>query len=221
MRIVAVSAHADDETLGAGGTLLKHLAQGDDVFWIIATAAHQDDWSVEHIQQSTEQVEAVSRAYRFTDVIKLDLPTTRLDTLPKREIADRFWNALRKVRPQRVYTVGDTDVHTDHYLTFEALMLALKPFRAEFDVRAIYAYEVLSSTEAAFGFRPHTFVPNVYSDITAFLDRKLEIMALYENQLQLDSLPRSLDSLRALARYRGAAVGVKYAEAFKLIRQVF
>ena len=221
MNVVAISAHPDDETLGAGGTLIKHLERNDDVFWIIATVAHPDDWSEEHIQQSSRQVETVSRAYGFTDVFILDLPTTRLDTLPKREIAVRFTESLRKVQPDRVYTVGDTDVHTDHHLTFEGLMLALKPFRPEFNVGSIYAYEILSSTEAAYGFRPHTFVPNVYSDITPFLERKLEIMELYENQLQPDPMPRSLDSLRALARYRGAAVGLKYAEAFRSIREVF
>jgi len=137
MRIVAVSAHPDDETLGAGGTLLKHLAQGDDAFWIIATQPCQEDWSLEHIRQSAEQVEAVRQAYRFSNIFKLDFPTTRLDTVPKRHIADRFREVLGEVKPDRVYTVGDTDVHTDHCLTFEALMLALKPFRAEFNVQGI------------------------------------------------------------------------------------
>lgn len=221
MRVVAVSAHPDDETMGVGGTLLKHLARDDEVFWIIATVGIPEDWSAEHLRQSAEQVEAVGRAYGFTEVFQLGLPAARVDTLPKRDIVEGFLGVLKDVRPEIVYTVGDTDVHTDHILTFEGLMLALKPFRTDFDVQAIYAYEVASSTEAAFGFRPNAFVPTAYSDVTEFLERKLEIMALYENQIQPDLLPRSVDSLRALARYRGSAVGLKHAEAFRLIRAMW
>ena len=221
MRVVAVAAHADDETLGVGGTLLKHLAQKDEVIWIIATVALEEGWPAEHIKQSAKQIELVSQAYPFTNVIQLGLPAAGLDTLPKRQITDRFLEILTDVQPDRVYTVGDTDVHTDHHLVFEGLMLALKPFRTQIHTKEIFAYEVPSSTEASFGFRPHTFVPTAYSDVTDFLERKLDIMRLYENQLQSELLPRSLDSLQALARYRGSAVGLKYAEAFRLIRGVF
>ena len=221
MRVLTVSAHPDDETLGAGGTLLKHRANGDDLFWIITTAAYEDAWPKEHIAESAKQVEDVNKAYGFQDMFKLDLPSTKLDTLPKRDMVEKLMKIIDVVRPDRVYTVGDTDVHTDHYCTFEAMMLALKPFREAFDVKSIYAYEVASSTEAAFGFRPHTFVPNVYSEITEYLEQKLDLMDMFQNQLQGEFLPRSRNSLRALARYRGSAIGVEYAEAFRLIREVF
>jgi hypothetical protein len=45
-------------------------------------------------------------------------------------------------------------------------------------------------------------------------------MALYESELQPTPLPRALDSLQALARYRGATIGAEYAEAFMLVREV-
>lgn len=221
MRVLAVSAHPDDETLGAGGTLLKHLSQGDELYWAIVTVGHPDDYSEEHINQAIAQVEEVAKRYEFRDVFRLELPSTRLDTIPKRNLIESFLNVLVSLKPSVIYTVGDYDVHTDHYWTYEALMLALKPFRADIDVKEIYAYEVLSSTEAAFGFRRNTFAPNVYVDISNYMDRKLEIFELYENELMPEPLPRCRSSVEALARYRGAAIGVEYAEAFQMIRKVW
>ena len=36
-KIIVISAHPDDETLGAGGTLLKHKENGDELYWLIVT----------------------------------------------------------------------------------------------------------------------------------------------------------------------------------------
>src|SRR5688500_8171114 len=47
MNVLAICAHPDDETLGCGGTLLKHRAAGDELFWIIATVCHEPQWSAE------------------------------------------------------------------------------------------------------------------------------------------------------------------------------
>jgi len=220
MKVLAVSAHPDDETLGAGGTLLKHLADGDEVFWLIATAPDPNDWPSDLVRQCLAQVRDVAAAYGFTDVFELNQPAARLEQIAKRELIERFSSALESIRPDRVYTVGDTDAHSDHTITYETLMSALKPFRREFDVKGIYAYEVLSSTDAAFGWQRHTFAPNAFADITQHLERKLDIMELYENQLQPDPFPRSRESIRALARYRGATVAVQYAEAFHVVREL-
>lgn len=221
MKVLVVSAHPDDETLGVGGTLLKHKQRGDELSWIISTVADKGDFSSKHIRTSADQVEAVSEAYGFSDVFKLGLPSTRLDTFPKRQLIGLFMNILKPLQPHIIYTVGDSDVHTDHFATFEALMLALKPFRAEFDVQEIYSYEVLSSTDAAFGFRRHPFQPNVFSDITQYMEQKLDILSLYDNQMQFEPLPRSISGVRALARHRGATIGVTYAEALSLVRKVW
>jgi LmbE family N-acetylglucosaminyl deacetylase len=220
MKILVVSAHPDDETLGAGGTLARHIEAGDEVSWLITTAPHPDDWSQETITACDGQVTAVRQAYGFKALYDLRFPAARLEQVPKRPLIDGVMDALAQARPDRIYTVGGTDVHSDHLITFEALMLAAKPFRRDPPIGGIYAYEVLSSTEGAYGWRERPFVPNVYRDITGFLNRKAEIMALYGNQLQDDLQPRSQSAIRALARYRGATIGVESAEAFTAIREI-
>jgi len=51
MRILVIAPHPDDETLGCGGTLLKHIAGGDSVAWAIVTKAHEPRWSAEVIER--------------------------------------------------------------------------------------------------------------------------------------------------------------------------
>ena len=220
MKVLVVSAHPDDETLGGGGTILRHIEAGDSVSWLIATAPHPDDWSSETIKTCDSQVSAVRQAYGFTGFYDLRFPAAGLDQVPQKQLIDAVINVLEEDRPERIYTVGATDVHSDHLITFEAIMAAAKPFRRSPIVRGIYSYEVLSSTEAAYGWRERSFVPNAYQDITGRLERKIEIMGLYGNQLQDGLQPRSARAIQALAEFRGATIGVEAAEAFTVIREL-
>ena len=40
-RILVIAVHPDDETLGCGGTLLKHKKKGERIYWLILTKANQ------------------------------------------------------------------------------------------------------------------------------------------------------------------------------------
>jgi hypothetical protein len=100
-------------------------------------------------------------------------------------------------------------------------MSVLKPFYSgRHGVKRILSYEILSSTDAAPASNARSFVPNVYVDISKFIDRKLEIMSMYKTEVHEYPMPRSLDTIRALARLRGSTIGAEYAEAFSLVREV-
>ncbi len=220
MNILALSAHPDDETLGCAGTLLRHGAAGDTLFWLIVTQAHTPQWSAEVIERKAREVERVAEAYGMKDVFRLGLPTTTLDTVPQGDLIARISEVVAQVKPEVILTVHDGDIHTDHHAVFTAAMSAVKPFRmGQLGVRRILSHEIPSSTDAAPPQRHRLFAPNVFTDITPFIDRKIEIMAMYESEAQSDLLPRGPSALRALARVRGATIGVEYAEAFMLIRE--
>ena len=108
------------------------------------------------------------------------------------------------------------DVHSDHRVSFSALYSCLKSFRHPF-VKQIYSFEALSETEFAVATSDNAFVPNVFVDITPYIDKKLEIMSMYEVELMEEPWPRSLSTIKALARVRGSRAGVMYAEAFQLL----
>ena len=221
MKILALSVHPDDETLGCGGTLLRHAQAGDELHWLVATQAHPPQWPEELIARKAAEVARVAEAYGMASVHKLGLPTVKLDTVPQAELIHRIREVIDRVRPEIVYTVHDGDVHTDHHAVFQATMCVLKAFyMRKHGVRAVYSFETLSSTDAAPVQFHRAFLPTVFRDISPFIDRKIEIMDLFATEAQPDPFPRGPSALRALARFRGASIGVDYAEAFMLIRDV-
>lgn len=220
MRVLVIAPHPDDETLGCGGTLLKHRAQGDTILWLIATRGHEPQWHADILCQKEKEIERVSAAYGFEQVFRLGFPTVRMDTLAQSDVMDKVRNAIKEAQPECVYLNHAGDVHSDHRVLFEATTAVLKPFyTASHGVRRILSYETLSSTDAAVPNLARAFVPTVFNDISSWIERKLEIMSMFESEVQPSPLPRSMDTIRSLARVRGATIGVEYAEAFMLIRE--
>ncbi|MDA8094289.1 MAG: PIG-L family deacetylase [Betaproteobacteria bacterium] len=221
MKILAISPHPDDETLGCGGTLLRHKSEGHEIHWLIITEAQVPQWTSDYIERKAQEVQAVGKAFGMASIVKLGFPTIRLDTVPQAELIDRMRQVIAAVQPDVVYLVHSGDVHSDHLAVFTAAMSVLKTFYMKaLGVKRVLSCETLSSTEAAPP-QPHrTFIPNIYVDVSNHIERKIEIMAMYSTEVQDDPFPRGPSAIRALARYRGASIGVDYAEAFMLIREV-
>ena len=218
MDILVISAHADDETLGCGGTMLRHRRAGDVLHWLILTRPSGQRWTPEIIARKEAQVSHVAAAYGVDDVVQAEFGAGDLDQVPFGDLMTVIHGVVTRVSPRIVYVVHDGDVHTDHTLTARAAASVIKPFHMRnLGVHRVLAYETQSSTEAA---SMPSFSPTVYVDITETIDAKLAVMKSYETEHQQEPLPRSPSAIRALARYRGASVGVEYAEAFTLIREL-
>jgi LmbE family N-acetylglucosaminyl deacetylase len=217
--VLIISVHPDDETLGCGGTLLRHRADGDTLSWVVVTDAHEPAWPREVIVKKADEVRRVSESYGMASCEKLGFPSTGLDRIPQSALMDALRRAIDRVKPEVVYLVHRGDVHSDHRAAFDAALAVMKPFHmASLGVRRVLSYETLSSTEASAPSRD-AFVPTVFCDVTPYLTRKLEIMAMYESETQPDPMPRGPSAIRALARLRGATIGVESAEAFVLVRE--
>lgn len=218
-KVLVVAVHGDDETLGCGGTLLKHKAQGDEIYWMVVTAPtekHFLNFSDAAINERAELIKTVSKEYSFNDTFCLNFPTIMLHLIDMNEIISKMSEVIKSVQPNIIYTMFANDVHSDHRLAFDAVYSCTKSFRYPF-IEKIYMMEALSETEFALSTPAKTFIPNVFVDITPYMERKLEIMSLYKTEIMPEPYPRSLSSIEALARYRGSRAGVKYAEAFQLL----
>jgi len=221
MDILAISVHPDDETLGCGGTLLRHVHAGDSLHWLIITATYEPLFTPEQIAKQAAQVKAAQEAYPFATLHWLKFPTTRLDVIPMNDLIKSIRQVIQQLHPRIVFIPNRSDVHSDHQVIFQACQAVLKSFyMRSFGVHRVLACEVISETDAAFPMPESDFLANVYIDISDTLDQKLSIMELYQSEIHPELLPRSTSAIRSLARLRGAAIGVKYAETFMLLREI-
>jgi LmbE family N-acetylglucosaminyl deacetylase len=81
-------------------------------------------------------------------------------------------------------------------------------------------YECISETEFAPALPEKVFQPNYFVDITDFFEKKLEIMRIYKSEMGEHPFPRSEENIKALATFRGATAGVRFAESFQLVKYI-
>lgn len=218
--VLVVAPHADDETLGCGGTILKLVDKGCQVHWVLVTEMTSDaGFSEKQIQARKSEIRKVSTAYGLAATHELKLPSARLETLSKGDVIGPISQIVNQVKPEMVFTVYRNDAHSDHEIVFDAVMSATKSFRYPF-IKKVLAYETISETD--FGMKPEDggFKPNVFVDIAGYLDSKLEILEIFESEVHEFPFPRSRKALEALAYVRGAQCNAEAAEAFMLIKEI-
>ena len=220
-----MAAHPDDEVLGCGGTLARHAQGGDEVHVLILAEGVTSRDAVGDVAARSDllaalraSAEAAAQTLGVQPPYFANLPDNRLDSLDLLEIVKTVESYASDMNPTIVYTHHGSDLSIDHQVAHRAALTAFRPLPGA-TWRAIYCFETLSSTEWATpgssGFQPNHFV-----DITATLEIKLAALDCYESEMRRFPHPRSSEAVRALARSRGASVGIEACEAFDVIRQV-
>lgn len=222
-QVIVISTHPDDETLGAGGTLLKHIAQGDHVHCIFCTDIFEEEgFSKESVLTREKEIAQVINSYNFTSTHRLGLKTMKVDKYTKSTLVTKFSQVFQSIQPNILYLPFCDDVHSDHRAIFEAVFSCTKSFRYP-SIQKVLMMETLSETEFAPSLPHKSFIPNVFVDVTDFIDQKCQIMQIYKSEIAPPPFPRSVKNIRALALYRGSTMGgIKsptYAEAFMLLKE--
>ena len=219
MNILVIAPHADDEILGVGGTIIKHIEQGDSVYICIASRGYPPLFSDEFVEGIIEEAIACHKLIGIKKTFFFDFPAAMLETANRNEINNQLYDVIEEVKPDIVYIPHYGDIQKDHEIIAKASMVALRP-KYEHKVKAIYSYETLSETEWNIPHSTNTFIPTVYIDISDYIQIKLEVLKQYKSQLSDFPNPRSLEAIEALSKYRGSTINVRAAESFVLIRQI-
>lgn len=217
--VLVLAAHMDDETLGCGGTIARHAAQGDEVHVCFMTDSSTTQYAgdASKLAPKYEQAREAAAILGIAQLHHLDFPDMKLDTVSIPELASAVAAIVRSTQAELIFTHHPGDRNKDHCLTYEASMVAARPYPGQ-TIRRVVTYEVLSSTE--WGEQHLPFVPNHFVDVAAHVETKAEAMACYRDEVRDPPHPRSIEAIRVHARDRGMSVGLEYAEAFSIVYDI-
>ncbi|MFA5093794.1 MAG: PIG-L deacetylase family protein [Candidatus Omnitrophota bacterium] len=219
--VMVIAPHPDDETLGCGGTILKLKKQGKRVYWVIVTEmCSGDGFDSAKIRRRESEIKKISEFYGFNGVFRLGFPPAKLDKVQRKDIVVALAKAVKKAKPSLLFIPNGGDIHSDHRIVYDAVLSCAKTFRSP-SIKKILACEILSETEASKASGKRAFTPDSFNDITGFVDKKIKAMSIYSGEMGKHPFPRSARSIRSLAVLRGAMSGCEYAEAFKIIREIW
>ena len=225
-KILVVAAHPDDEVLGVGGTILRHAAEGDAVRILLlaeglTSRADTRDEAAFHealdALHATAQRVAHALGAERTDLC--NFPDNRMDSVTLLDVVKPIEHVIDAYQPDVGYTHHGGDVNVDQQRADEAVVTACRSLPGQC-VREIYFFETPSSTEWQMMRADRAFLPALYVDIAATLDKKMEVLHLYESEMRPYPHTRSYQAVEALAHWRGATAGLGAAEAFEVGRVV-
>jgi LmbE family N-acetylglucosaminyl deacetylase len=218
-RIAVIGAHPDDELLGAGGTLARHVRAGDEAHAIVVADGAGSRYPDELVQRLQKQAARAAELIGFASLCFLAMPDQRLDSVPLIELTQHLEAVLDEIGPEIVYTHFPEDVNTDHGIVARAAWTACRPYRRP-QVRRFAVFETPSSTEWAWPLDGAQQQPNLFVDVTETLDIKIAAMECYETELRDYPHPRSSRALRERAAHWGSQVGRLAAEPFRVLRDL-
>ena len=225
-KIAVVCAHPDDEVLGCGGTIAKHVQAGDEAYvLILAEGVTSRDINRNPENRSLELSELVQDAQKANNILGVtslvikNFPDNRMDSVAMLDVVKVVEGFFQEYCPTIVYTHHSGDLNLDHRIVHDAVNIASRP-RPENKVETLLYYEVPSSTEWQVPSTLPVFSPNWFVNIGETLNVKLEALAQYRSEIRSWPHARSAEAVEHLACWRGASVGREAAEAFILGRKI-
>lgn len=219
-KILICAAHPDDETIGCGGTIAKHVDSGDEVYSLCMTdgVSSRNKVSKKDINIRIKSMNKASKILGFKWIKnKGNFPDNQLDSVNFLKIVKKIEQAKKKIKPDIIYTHYVDDLNIDHRIVAEATFTAFRPMKKNFS--KIFSFEIPSATDYRY-YKKKSFSPNFINDISKFWNKKKLALLAYEQELHKYPNSRSLKGIETLSKYRGNQNGLKFAEAFILVKEI-
>ena len=217
-RIMVVSPHPDDETLGAGGTITKLIDQGYEVMILTVSGHLPPLYTREDYEVTLKEAYEAYKVLGVSDSVFLEIPATMIGEQPVHVLNSKVTSIMKEFEPNIVFCPFP-DRHIDHRLIFESCMVATRPVGFGKKIEMVTAYETLSETHWNAPYVEPNFTQNLVVNIDKYLEKKIEALQCFKSQISEKEGPRSLEAVKSLARFRGSQAGFEYGEAFYIIRK--
>jgi LmbE family N-acetylglucosaminyl deacetylase len=200
MNVLAIGAHPDDIEYGCGGTLLKMKKKKDtNIHFFVATEGKFGG-------EPSVRIDEQKKAGEMLGVKKIfwgNFVDTKLTVC--RELIVSIEDAIKETSPDIIFVNYPDDTHQDHRNLAESTIVAAR-----------YSKKVLFYED----FTSKNYEPGIFVDIEPVLEEKEKLLKMHKSQVERD-YPTGLDimeSVRAVANFRGFHAKVKYAEGFCALR---
>jgi LmbE family N-acetylglucosaminyl deacetylase len=225
-KILIIAAHPDDETLGCGGTIAKAVINkanvkvifiGEGVSARFPIGSELSDISIKHNKIRENEAKKALKILRIKNYSFGKKFCTKFDNYLLTEIVQEIENNIKNFLPNIIFTHTDKDLNIDHGIVHKAVMTACRP-KFKNSIKKIYSFEVPCSSNWTYN---GNFNPNTFVDISKSIEIKQKAFKAYKNENRPFPFPRSEIGIDTLAKFRGMQSGLKYAEAFRLEREIF
>lgn len=221
MQVMGIGAHPDDLELLCGGTLARYSQEGHKVTMVSLTNGDKGHDSLppqeisairkEEFARSASIIKAQAFCMDISDEFLINDLKTRMLLV----------DVIRRFKPDLIITHAPSDCHVDHQntstLVFEAASLSFVPaVKTDYPAHPVFMPIYYMDTLLGLSFIPEEFV-----DITEIFHVKKKMLLEHKSQLEMMSSRIGsdlVDVIEVASRFRGLQAGVKYAEAFRLLR---
>ena len=218
-KILVIAAHPDDEVLGCGGTIHKLSSLGHQVYVLVLSSGVKKD-ALKAAKTKAKSMKKANELLGVKKVFHLDFEDNYFDRYPIVEFVEAIEAVIKEITPNIIYTHNEADLNQDHRVIFEATIIASRFFPYGC-IQKIYSYEVPSVTESISPIESKVYNPSTFVELTKKnIEVKFKALNQYEMEIRKYPHARNAKGIEVYARFRGLAVGVEYAEAFKLIREL-
>ena len=218
-RILVISPHPDDETLGPGGSIAKFAEQGSEVFVLTISGHLPPVYSREDYEITLKEANKAHKVLGIKESQFLEIPATMVKDEPVHELNNKISLVIKNFKPNIVF-IPFPDRMVDHRVVFNSSLVATRPVGIGREIELLAAYETISETHWNAPYLEANFSPNLVINIDNQLEKKFKALECYKSQVTQKEGPRSIEAISALARFRGSQSGFEYGEAFYIIRKI-
>jgi LmbE family N-acetylglucosaminyl deacetylase len=205
MNVLAIGAHFDDIELGCGGTLARHVAQGDKVYGFVATVS--GFMNPDHQVVRGNEV-AMEEGRKAMAVLGVELSCGWFRTLEvefNEALNAQIIRMVEEKKIDRVYTHWVGDIHHDHQAVARASLHSCRHVPRLLMYRSNWYHSAIE------------FRGTFYVDVTGFIDKKFEALRMHDSEVSRTH-ERWTTFFRNEAQNAGQRIGVPFAEVFEVVK---
>lgn len=217
-KVMVIAPHADDEAFGMAGTIKKMTDDGIEVLVVVVCCG--SDYAFEHVNKSIERDVRIDEMHSVASLlgckaVMLDfVEESRMDTVPIRSVVMEIERIQDEFKADSWFVAG-LSFHQDHRVVYNAAMAAARMSRVNVP-SAVFLYETPMYAMSA---PQWSMTPNVYVDISEYVETKRQAALMYESQIRSTG-PLSPDRIVDWAKACGSECGFAAAERFQLLRMI-